>query len=110
MFNGIGHLLDDFHRLYTNGTDPLQQVDDLFFVVGKLVSIEQFGDRRIFGLLLLVLVKDPFQGRAVAEFVIPGNGRHSGELGVFVQGDDALGFVGFEFGFGLFFAGDVLTF
>ena len=48
MPNCIGHLLDDFHCFDADGADSLQQVDDMFFVVGKLVGIEEFGDRRIF--------------------------------------------------------------
>lgn len=109
MLNCIGHLLNDFHCFNADSADSLQQVDDVFFVVGKLVGIEEFGDRWIFGLLFFVLVEYPFQGGAVAEFVVPGDRGHARELGVFIQGDDALGFVCLEFGFGFVFAGDVLT-
>jgi hypothetical protein len=49
----------------------------VFFVVSKFVGIKEFGDRRIFGLLFLVLVEYPFQSGAVAEFVVPGNGGDS---------------------------------
>ena len=64
MLNRIGHLLDDLYCFDADGADSLQQVDDVFFVVGKLVGIEEFGDRWVFGPLFFVLVEYPFQGRA----------------------------------------------
>ena len=60
MLNGIWHLLGDFHRPDTDGADSLQQVDDVFFVVGKFVGVEQVGDRRVFECLFFVLVKYSF--------------------------------------------------
>lgn len=81
----------------------------MFFVVGKLVGVELFADGGVFGFLFFVLVENPFQGRAVAEFVVPGDGGHSGEGGVGIEDDVAFGFVGFEFGFGGGFAGEVLA-
>ena len=54
------HLLDNFHCFNANGTNPIEQVNHLFFVVSKFISIEEFGDRRIFGFLFFVLVEYPF--------------------------------------------------
>jgi hypothetical protein len=45
MLYCIGHLLNDRHRLNANSTDPLQQINDLFFVVSEFVGVEEFGDR-----------------------------------------------------------------
>ena len=84
-------------------------IEELGDVVRKLVGIEELGDRWVFRFLLFVLVEYPFQGGAVAEFVVPGSSRNPSELGVFVEGDGALGFVGFEFGFGGVFAADFVT-
>ena len=110
MFYGVGHLVDDVHGFDADGADALEQVDDVVFVVGEAVGVEQFADGGVFGFLFFVLVEYPFQGRAVAEFVVPGDGRHSGEGGVGIEDDVALGFVGFEFGFGgfLWFSGGVV--
>jgi hypothetical protein len=36
----IGHLLDDFHGFDADGADPIEPVDDVFFVVGKFVGVE----------------------------------------------------------------------
>jgi hypothetical protein len=62
MFNRVGHLLNNLHRAIADGADPLQQINDVFFIIGKFVSVEQFGDRRVFRGLFFVLVEYPFQG------------------------------------------------
>ena len=58
-------------RFYRHGSDALQQVDDLLFVVGKAEGVELLADRRILGLGLLVLVEDPFERRAVTARILP---------------------------------------
>jgi len=63
--------LNNLHCFDADSADSLQQVNDVFLVVSKLVGIEEFGDRWIVGLLFFVLVEYPFQGRAVAKFVFP---------------------------------------
>jgi len=69
MLYGVGHLLDDLHHANASGTDPLQQVDDVFFVVGKFIGVEELGDRRSFSLLLFVLSKHSFQNSAVSQAI-----------------------------------------
>ena len=46
------------------------------------------------------MVEDPIQGGAVAEFVIPGQGRNAEEGAMVGEGDEAAVAVGLEFGFG----------
>jgi hypothetical protein len=59
MLNGIWHLLDDFHRTNADSADPIEQVDDVFPVVRKLLGVKEFGDHRVFGFLFFVLVEYP---------------------------------------------------
>lgn len=82
MLYSVGHLVDDVHGFDADGADPLEQVDDVLFVVGKAISVEQFADGGVAGFLFFVLVEYPFQGGAVAEFVVPGDGGNPGEGGV----------------------------
>jgi len=49
----------------------------MFFVIGEAVGVEFFGNRGVFGLLFLILVKNPFQRASVAEFVVPGFGWYA---------------------------------
>jgi len=109
MLYRVGHLVDDVHGFDADGANPLQQVDDVLFVVGKAVGVEEFADGGVAGFLFFVLVEYPFQGGAVAEFVVPRPSGHSGEGGVGIEDDVALGFVGFEFGFGGFLGFGSLT-
>jgi len=45
LFNGIRHLLNDFYSFNADGANPIEQVNHLFFIVGKFVGVEEFGDR-----------------------------------------------------------------
>lgn len=59
MLYSIGHLLDDFHGFDADGADSIEQINHLFFVVGKFVGIEFGADSGGFGGLFFVLVEDP---------------------------------------------------
>ena len=77
------------HGFYAYGADAAEEVDDLLLVVGEAVGVEALADGGVAGLALPVLVQDPFQGGAAAEFVPPRFIGDAGERGLFVQPDDA---------------------
>lgn len=51
VLNGIWHVLDDFHCANADGTDALEQINDLFFVVGEAIGVELFADGGLAGVL-----------------------------------------------------------
>ena len=57
----------------------MQEVDDLLLVVGEAVGVELLADGRVLRFFFLVLVENPLQRAAVAEFVGPSLGRDAGE-------------------------------
>ena len=101
----IFHFGDDFHCFDANGRYPPHQIRHILFIIRKTVGIKLLPDSGVFGLAFFVAVKHPFDGRAVAQFVIPGLGRDAAERGSRVQLDDAVGFVSFEAGSVWFAAG-----
>src|ERR1019366_7411562 len=54
------HGTHDFHRIYADRRNLPYEVDNALFVILKSVGIEFLPDRRIFGILLFVLIEDPF--------------------------------------------------
>ena len=66
----------------------------MLLVVREAVGVEPFAYRRVAGLPHLVLVKDPFQGRAATQAVLPRFGRNAGQRRLFIQSDDAVLLVG----------------
>ena len=59
------------------------------------ISVEKFGDRRIFGFLFFVLVEYPFQGRPIAEFVLPRDRGNTFQCRNSIKLDRACNFIGF---------------
>src|ERR1019366_5346250 len=59
------HGTHDFHRLYADRRNLPYEVDNALVVILQSVGIEFLPDRRIFGILLFVLIEDPFKGAAV---------------------------------------------
>ena len=93
----LAHRLDDRLRLDRYARYAHEQIDHFFLVVGEAVGVELLADGRVFGLLFLVLVENPFQRRAVAELVVLGLGRHPGQRGLRIE-HNAAGFpVGLEY-------------
>ena len=85
-FRGF-HFFSNRHRLNANGSDSHQQIDHFFLVVGEAVGVEFRTNRGVFGLLLFVLIENPFERAAVAEFVVPCAGWNAGERGLRVERD-----------------------
>ena len=66
----FGELVDDADGFDAYGADALEEVDDVFLVVGEAVGVEAFADGRVSGFALFVLVEDPFEGGSAAETVL----------------------------------------
>ena len=58
---GRFHRLGNRHRFNAHPLYAHQQVDDFLFVIGEAISVEFFADGRVFRLLFLILVRDPFK-------------------------------------------------
>ena len=56
LFSLFSHCFNNFHCFNTHSTDSLQQIDNLFFIIGKAIGIKLFGDRFVSRFLFLVLV------------------------------------------------------
>jgi hypothetical protein len=67
----VFHDANNSHRLDAHGRHAHQQIDHLLLIVREAVGVELFADGWVFGFLFFVLVENPFQGRAVAESVVP---------------------------------------
>jgi hypothetical protein len=78
------HLIDDPHRLDAHARDALEEINHRFLVIREAVGVELFPDgRRPF----LILVEDPFECGAVAQFIGPRLRRHPGQLCLAVELD-----------------------
>ncbi len=75
---GSFHRFDDFLGFDTDAGDAQEKVDHVLLVIGEAVGVEFFANGGVFGGFFFVLVKNPFQGRAVAELVIPGGLGNAG--------------------------------
>ena len=79
------HRFVDFHGAYADGRHALEEVDDFVFVVGEFVGVGLFPECGVFGGFLFVWVENPFEGGAVAEFVVPGFAWDAEEAGFAVE-------------------------
>ena len=66
----VRHLVGNLDRLDAHRADALEQVNDVLFVVCEAVGVELLKDGCVLRFLLFVLVENPFERGAVAEFVI----------------------------------------
>ena len=85
----VFHSGNYFHCSYAYGADALEEVYDLFLVVGEAVGVEPLGDGGVAELAFLVLVQDPLQGGAAAQLVLPRFRGDAGEGGPVVEDDGA---------------------
>ena len=53
------HCTNNFHSFDTNGANPLQQINNLGFIISKTISIKIFGNSFISVFFFFVLVKNP---------------------------------------------------
>src|ERR1035441_8882712 len=84
------HGTHDFHRIYADRRNLPYEVDNALFVILKSVGIEFLPDRRIFGILLFMLIEDPFKGAAVPQTIFPRFRRDAAEGRLAVNFDGAL--------------------
>ena len=68
-----GHAVHYLHRSDAHGADAPQQVYNPLLVVGEAIRVELLRYGGVPGLLLLVLVQYPLQGRPAAQPVAPGD-------------------------------------
>jgi hypothetical protein len=60
------------YLLHTHPPKPPQQINHLLFIFSEFISVEFLCYCWVFGFLFFVLVQNPFEGAAVAEFVYLG--------------------------------------
>ena len=53
----LRHFTHDFHCLNADGADALEQINRLFFIIGKLVSVKAFGNGCVRGFFLCIGLK-----------------------------------------------------
>ena len=71
----LWHFADDLNGFHTDRAYTQQQFDPLFLVIGKAIGVELPGYCGVFGLLLLVALHDPLQGRIRTQPVFLNSGN-----------------------------------
>jgi hypothetical protein len=61
------HLPNNLHGFYAHARDAREKVDHLLLVIREAMGVELLADGWVLRRLLLVLVENPFERRAVAE-------------------------------------------
>lgn len=94
--SSLNHLICNFNGFNADRANPFEQINHRFFVIREKVSVELRGDGRVGGFLLFVLVENPFEGGAIAEFVFLSHRRNIVQNGVRINFDNVKLFVGFQ--------------